>query len=199
MIGENSCKLKRYAMNSNGIRTNVGGWLVVLSLLLVSGVAQAKVANVSLEQLVRGSGFIGMVKVQSLVTNEHGKIVATGKVLATWKGEVAKTVKFHANKEFGDCDLTTGLEGETIILFSKETAFAEVLTISHAGRGRLPVQSHQGTWYAGLPVGLDLPEAVVTVKAEKGTGTLVKVSELKAEVMNIRAHIPVPRKEMQGK
>lgn len=175
--------------------------LAVLCLLLSTDSAQAKVANVSLEQLVRDSGFIGMVKVQSLSTNESGKVVAVGKILATWKGDETKTVRFQANKEFGDCDLTTGLEGETIILFSKETAFAEVMTISYAGRGRLPVQSHQGMWYAGLPVGLDLPEAMgkATVKAEKGTGNLVKVSELKTEVMSMRGRIPVPRKEMQGK
>jgi len=95
--------------------------------------------------------------------------VATGQVLETWKGKPVPEVRYIASPDCM-CDTSHAEKGERVLLFltyahwRKDRSF---LSISHAGRGRMPLSEVKGKWYAALQDEVLLPQGTPTISEQK--------------------------------
>jgi hypothetical protein len=105
--------------------------------------------------------------------------VATAQVLETWKGKPIPEVRYIASPDWM-CDTSHEEKGERVLLFLKYAHWRKdrsFLSISHAGRGRMPVREVQGKWYAALQDEVILPQGTPTVSERKRVRVTLPASE----------------------
>jgi hypothetical protein len=137
----------------------------VLGLLAGSASpALAKVASIRLEQMVSRSDLVVVARVVSVSqARADGPRVAKAKVLETWKGATGAAVEYRASPTWA-CDISEAFEGETVVLFLVKSKGAKLLSIAHAGRGRMPLREVKGREYAAFWCGeVRLPPATETI------------------------------------
>ncbi len=141
--------------------------------------SRAEVRKVYVEDLAADSELIVIAKVSkiedapaSLERDDAGMPplkVATAQVLETWKGKSVPEVRYIASPDWM-CDTSHAEKGERCLLFleyahwRKDRSF---LSISHAGRGRMPLREVKGKWYAALQDEVILPQGTPTISEQK--------------------------------
>ncbi len=152
------------------------------SRLLIDAVAtsaSAEVKQVEVEDLAERSELIVIAKVSKIEDapaqferDDAGMPqlkVATAQVLETWKGKPVPEVRYIASPDWM-CDTSHAEEGERVLRFltyahwRKDRSF---LSISHAGRGRMPLSEAKGKWYAAIQDEVILPQGTPTVSEQK--------------------------------
>jgi hypothetical protein len=182
-------------------------WLVALVAVLgVPVTARAEVRTVAIEDLAARSELIVIAKVTKIEDapaeferDDAGMPplkVATAHVLEIWKGKPVREVRYIASPDWM-CDTSHAEKGERVLLFldyahwRKDRSF---LSISHAGRGRLPIREVQGKWYAALQDEVVLPPGTPTIpdrmtlrgSEQNQPTTVVTYSVTTIEVLRLR-------------
>src|SRR5262245_9195930 len=122
-----------------------------------SATARAEVADMDFEELVTYSDALVVVAVTKVEPTRDGDQdieerlrplkVANARVVETWKGAVAKDVRFVASPTW-TCDIASAREGEKLVLFLVRQANSPIMRIAHAGRGRMLLHDVKGMPYA---------------------------------------------------
>ena len=107
----------------------------------------AKVATISLEELVQRSDIIILAKVETFTRPFIGKRYAKAKVTDVWKGTQVDRVEFLASPTW-TCDISDARKGETVLLFLTKRGTSRSYAIVHSGRGRLPLRTVGSMSYA---------------------------------------------------
>ncbi len=124
---------------------------------MVPQTASAKVAIVSLADVVQSAEFIGVVQVESvgggipLVRRPR----ASARIIESWKGPQQGKVRFAAAASWA-CDISDAVVGETAVVFIMKG------NLAHAGRGRMPVFVREGRRLAAVWPDIRLPAEVAT-------------------------------------
>jgi hypothetical protein len=116
---------------------------VVMVLLCLPSIAFAKIAHPTLAGLVHGADVIVLARVGEVPSTQNRERIAKAQVLEVWKGAAGKEVSFRAFPTWA-CDTSTAIEGETVVLFLVGSRTSSIMSIAHAGRGRIPVKSVEG-------------------------------------------------------
>jgi len=151
--------------------------LTALVACFVTTQALAKVASVSLENLVKQSDIIVVAKVESVNRPIIGKRYAKAKVLEVWKGPAVESVEFLASRTW-TCDISDAKKGETALLFLKKGGKSRSYAIAHSGRGRLPLRPVDGKQYATFWPDIRLPENAPTIDGPDPQWDFIRSVEL---------------------
>jgi hypothetical protein len=165
-------------------------WLVALVAWLCFPVgSRAEVKKGKVEDLAANSELIVIAKVSkiedapaSLERDDPSMPplkVATAQVLETWKGEPVREVRYLASPDWM-CDTSHAEKGERVVLFLTHTHWRKdrsFLSISHSGRGRMPVRKVEGKWYAAVQDEVILPAGTPTISEQKTTRVTLPGSE----------------------
>ena len=122
----------------------------------------AKVAAISLDELVQGSDVIAVAKVESVSKPLVGKHYAKARVMEVWKGSETNKVEFLASPTW-TCDISEAKTGETVLLFLAKSGKARSYIIAHSGRGRMPLRIVANKSYATLWQDVRLPKDTPTI------------------------------------
>lgn len=169
-----------------------------LSLVFLSTVVHAKVATVSLHELVRLSDIILVGEVER-VEVKAGVKVARVRSSQFIKGHAECPIAFVAEATW-TCDISTAVPGEPVLLYLKSVGQpksrtmkgqdlgavqaackregVQLYVLSHSGRGRIRLSLERGRWVApvtpgegkgpGLNVNLYVPKPIPTVPTSSG-------------------------------
>ncbi|BBO24375.1 MAG: hypothetical protein AMXMBFR19_09360 [Chthonomonadaceae bacterium] len=169
---------------------------VILSLLCAS--AQAKVATISLNALAKLSDLILVAEVER-VELRAGVRVARIKTIQFVKGSAECPIAFVAERTW-TCDLSTAIAGERVLLYLSSIGKVkgrtmngqdlgaaqaackkdgiQLYTLTHSGRGRIPLSLNKGQWVAGVTPGegrgpglnanLYVPKPIPTLQTSPG-------------------------------
>ena len=161
---------------------------------MLTSVADAKLANISFADLIKYSSDIVVARVTRIDTI-GGIRVATADVTQNIKGFHTR-VRFVAGRTWA-CDTSTAVVGETALLClakptlpateKARTLIPTLLTLSYAGRGRIPLSAKGLHWVAkirrakpGWPWELNINLLAPKVKPLESTATegLMKLTDL---------------------
>ena len=92
--------------------------------------------------------------------------VATAQVIETWKGTPASELRFVASPSWV-CDTSCAEKGERVVLFLERRKDSAIMSIAHAGRGRMPLREVGARLYAVLQHEIILPKGTVTISETK--------------------------------
>jgi len=150
--------------------------LVVCLIGSYSATARAKVADMDFKELVAYSDAIVVVTVTKVEPTRDGDQdiearlrplkVATARVVETWKGAVAKDVRFVASPTW-TCDIAGAREGEKLALFLVSQADSPIMRIVHSGRGRMLLHDVKGMPYATVDHQVIFPAGTKTISEKK--------------------------------
>ncbi|QEH35555.1 hypothetical protein OJF2_41080 [Aquisphaera giovannonii] len=151
--------------------------------------SRAEVKETNIESLATNSELIVVAKVTkiedapaSLERDDPSMPplkVATARVLETWKGGPVREVRYIASPDW-TCDTSHADEGERVVLFlsyehwRKDRTF---FSITHAGRGRMPIREVEGKRYAAVQDDVILPAGTPTISEQKTTRITLPASE----------------------
>jgi hypothetical protein len=133
-------------------------WGLLLAMSVASS-AQAKVARMSLDELIKDAGFVGIVTVNRVSKPLFGKRNAVATVVETWQGTPLQRVHFLAEPTW-TCDISTAAPGERLLLFLVRPEGGRLLHIAHSGRGRMPLREFHRQTYATVWSDVQLPRDV---------------------------------------
>jgi hypothetical protein len=138
--------------------------------------ANGKVSMVEFKDLAARSDLIviatvskvedGPASLKGIDTGMPALKVATAQVVETWKGEPVREIRYVASPSWV-CDTSFAKKGERVVLFLEKVKDSPFLTITHAGRGRMPHHDVKGRTYATLQDEVVLPEGTPTISEEK--------------------------------
>lgn len=94
--------------------------------------------------------------------------VATAQVIETWKGAPVREVRYVGSSSWV-CDTSSAEKGERVVLFLERRKDSAIMSIAHAGRGRMPLREVGARVYAVLQDEIILPRGTPTI-SEKKTG-----------------------------
>lgn len=138
---------------------------LVVALTGLAGTAHARVAPITLKELVDRANVIVVARVAQVEdgpveTDEDGRAyaikVATADVLEVWKGTPVKTVRFRASRSWA-CDTSRAVVGEQVLLFLVARKGTPIWEVAHSGRGRMSYRDVRGTSYVTLWDDVELP------------------------------------------
>jgi hypothetical protein len=102
--------------------------------------------------------------------------VATARVIETWKGAPVREVRYVASPSWV-CDKSGAEKGERVVLFLERRKDAAFLTITHAGRGRMPLREVGAKIYAALQDEVILPKGTPTISEKKTARAAIPSTE----------------------
>src|SRR5262249_27378133 len=117
--------------------------------------------------------------------------IATAQVLETWKGKPVRQLRYNVSSTFV-CDISSAKQGETVVLFLRRYEDSS-LSITHAGRGRLPIREIQQKRYVGFFPDVILPHEWGTKREERMPKTFKELTRQRIQE-NSR---PAPRDEWE--
>ena len=91
---------------------------------------------------------------------------AIAQVIETWKGTPARELRFVASSSWV-CDTSSAEEGERVVLFLARRKDSTIMSIAHAGRGRMPLREVGAKSFAVLQHEIILPTATPTISEQK--------------------------------
>ncbi len=133
----------------------------VIVLLAISARAEspvaAKVGLISLADLKQQAEFIGIARVDKISVGIPllRRPRATATVLESWKGQVEGRVSFVAAPTW-ICDISDAKRNEEAVVFIRDGK------LLHAGRGRMPVFTRDGSRLAAIWDEVRLPADIIT-------------------------------------
>jgi len=154
----------------------IAGQLIVISALAILPTsAEARVAPITLKELVDSSDLI-VVAYETKVEDRPGELklgeedvirspikVATARILEVWKGKTGPDVHYIASPTW-TCDISEARVGEQVVLFLSKSEGVPFMLIGHAGRGRMPIRDVEGKAFATIWThDIRLPKGVMTI------------------------------------
>jgi hypothetical protein len=136
-----------------------------LCVFLCASPASAKVAAISIEELVAESDEIVVATVTELTPESvlrNQSVFARAAVKRTLKGSLTGTFQFLASPTW-TCDSSTAVQGETVLLFLKHHRDHHFV-IAHSGRGRMPLRVVSNKDYVTLWSDVRLPSGAPTIE-----------------------------------
>jgi hypothetical protein len=117
---------------------------VLAVLVLSTGVGHAKVAPISLTELVAGAECIVVATVERVDRDPFsGRTTARARVGETWRGQPVRVVEYSASPTWS-CDVSTAVVGELAILFLDHDDKNGGYRIAHSGHGRMVINQSDG-------------------------------------------------------
>ncbi len=163
--------------------------LVVIGLAISTSSLWARVAPVTLKELVDGSELIvfatetkiedgpGDLKIEEEVIRSPR--VATARVLEVWKGQEGQEVRYLASPTWR-CDISEAKVGERVVLFLVKPPDWPFWLIAQSGRGRMPIRDVEGNSYATIYTGdVQLPKGLMTSPGPEPKYEFIRSVELK--------------------
>jgi hypothetical protein len=136
--------------------------LILILILIFPRLSFGDAPMPSLESLTKDANLIVVAKVESITTEpfyplndsnpiliKGDKQVANAKILDVWKGFLSERVQFLASPIW-ECDDSTAVVGETVLLFLKDNSKNPYKIIAYNGIGRLPVKDSSVLLYSTL-------------------------------------------------
>jgi hypothetical protein len=137
---------------------------------------RAEVKEVAFEDLANRSELIVVARVskvedgpQSLKRMDESMPplkVATAQVTATWKGAPVGEVRYVASRSWV-CDTSHAEKGERVVLFLERRNDSDYWSITHVGRGRMPLREVGAKTFAALQREVILPKGTPTLSEKK--------------------------------
>jgi hypothetical protein len=161
-----------------------------LCLSLLAGSAGARIASVSLEELIAGSDSIvvATVSVVEEPTPERQLVYATAVVQRTIKGSLNGVFRFLSKSDFV-CDTSEGVPGETALFFLYRASDGNY-GIAAAGRGRMPLRIVDGkTYVTAWTDDVRIPKDVPTVDGPDPRYSFIRSVELEHLEAQIRKNL----------
>jgi hypothetical protein len=134
----------------------------LIFILVLPGLSFGDAPMPNLEDLTSDADLIAVAKVESIATEpsqphndssasviKGDKRVAYAEILDVWKGASGESVRFLASPTW-ECDVSTALVGETVLLFLTDDPQNPYKTIAYNGIGRLPVENNSVLLYNTL-------------------------------------------------
>jgi hypothetical protein len=158
--------------------------LFALFFLASADSARAKVGGMTLKEMIKYSAYIVVARVESVKVVD-GIRVARAVPQQEFKGERGQKPFYFVAEGTWRCDTSTAVEGETVLLFlsrikdnvvkrdmiGKPVARVKVeplFSITHSGRGRMPVRIVEGKTYVTLWTGgVSLPRSMKSIPGEE--------------------------------
>jgi hypothetical protein len=153
----------------------------VIAAIALAGIsftaeATASVRDVTLKELAAKSDLIVIATVTKIEDGPEGLgrvdpgmpalKVATAQVNETWKGKPVGEIRYVASPSWV-CDTSVARKGEVVVLFLEKVKDSPIMTITHAGRGRLPRHDVKGKAYVTLGSEIVLPDGMPKISEEK--------------------------------
>jgi hypothetical protein len=170
-----------------------GALALVVALVLIPAPVRARVASVTLRELVDRSDLIVVATVTKVEDGPAdllrtlrledprlpGVKVATAQVVEAWKGIAPREVRYVASPTWV-CDISGASVGERVVLFLGKSDDSPFLWIAHTGRGRMPLRDVKGTPHATLWVDdVRLPPGVATIPGARPEYSFIRSVELR--------------------
>ena len=158
--------------------SKIARWVIVAAAIGMSfpAASMARIADIELKDLAMRSHLIVVAKVLKV---EDGPAnpdqmdpsapvlkIATAEVIETWKGDAPREVRFVASSTWV-CDTTSAEQGERVVLFLERTKDSKFLSITHSGRGRMPIRDVEAKRYAVIDSHVILPEGTPRISEKK--------------------------------
>jgi hypothetical protein len=150
--------------------------IATVAAISVPSVMRAKVREVEFKDLAARSDLIVVAtvsKVEDCPANLErvdpgmpALKVATARVIETWKGAPVREVRYVASPSWV-CDTSDAKKGERVVLFLARRKDSRFLSITHAGRGRMPLREVGAKTYAALHDEVILPKGTPTISEKK--------------------------------
>jgi len=149
--------------------------LALAGAMLAGAPALAKLAPITLGELVERAQFIGVVRVERVSAGIPllKKPRATATVLESWKGEPQESVRFVASPSW-TCDSSDAHEGEIAVVFVRDGH------LEYAGRGRMPVFERDGESFAAFWPEVRMPPDLPTEAGPDPEALFVRGAPLEA-------------------
>ena len=142
---------------------------------LATPIAPAEVRSITLSKLAVQSELIVVAQVNKLVVRTEGTF-ASATPLECWNGVAKGDIEFIVSSTFV-CDISKAVPGERVVLFLSAGDSGR-LSITHYGRGRMPLVTLAGRDIATYWGGVILPEGAPVVTVSKSGGPYSKGVEL---------------------
>lgn len=169
--------------------------IIIVTLLSINAVeVMAKVGPITLQELVKKSDFIGVIRIDAIehraldensmiarFTDAKSSKVAKFSVLDSWKGGFPKSFKLLASPTW-TCDTTRAEVDEELVSFLYFDEINNEMRVLHAGRGLMPLNKHKGDSYVKFwNKDVLLPSNTQTTATNEGYQfiRLVKLNQLK--------------------
>jgi hypothetical protein len=104
--------------------------------------------------------------------------VATAEVIETWKGPAEREIRFFASPLW-QCDVSDAETGQRMVLCLRSGAKSGVMTISHGGRGGMPLRDIGKKRYATIDnFTVELPAGTPTIPGPDPRFSFIRSVEL---------------------
>ena len=138
--------------------------LVFLFLIFFSFNASAKVKSLNVNEISSYSDVIVIAEIISVNRNFIGKKIAKARVIEVLKGEVQNKFEFGASPSWA-CDISHAVSGESVLLFLNKEEGKNKYTITHSGRGYMPIRVVENKKYIVVPLDIKVPENIPKIKS----------------------------------
>src|SRR5262245_11330914 len=167
-------------------RKSIWSYIIAAGITLSQPIAtSAKYPIANLTDLAVRADVIVIAKVEKVSADARGVRRAEARVLAVWKGKPNPVVTFRASALPSNmCDGSDAHEGETVALFLVKEPRTNVMSISHRGQGRIPIEDEGGKTMALLNIQEDCDKATTGPEQQSSIGT-IEVGELDKRVRKI--------------
>jgi hypothetical protein len=167
-------------------------WCLLGTFLLST--ASARIASITIEELIAKSDAIVVAKVSELLptsTDKGDLVYATAKVERSLKGSLTDSFMFYASAGWV-CDTSGAIKDETALFFLGRSDNG-VYYIQHAGRGRMPFREIDGKTFVTLWNDVHLPENAPLVDGPEPKYGFIRSVELRYLEGLVKKQLPASR------
>jgi len=160
-------------------------FLCCLGALLLSGLADAKLGSIGIDQLIKDSDAIVVARVSSITSatvpahpSRSGKVVYADAIAQRkLKGSVAGKFRVLAQVDF-ICEATGAVKDEDALFFLRHDSNGSLVILAF-GHGRMPLRTVDGKQYVSPTSLIILPKDVPTIPAlDPGSKVSVELARI---------------------